>query len=1133
MLLLAVVFLGAGCPNTPPSPEFTVGRYSESGNYLGTYALTDMGVVDDPQVVLYPPEGQIILTAKNFCLQKAFGEFYVYVSEEFPNVPVPVQLFGPRSAASESEKSFSHEQLVALGLLTAAHGIGQVIDGWYDLVQADDEEAKVKISFKKDFVRMAVIRLEPKSGSDFVTTFSNPLSFGGEGEGEGESDCGAGAPRITVTSKPDVASYDPTVNDPATYLLSADVAGMIGVNMATASYVIGADGLVYGPKDQQSILDCAVELVVCNNIHDADQVGTIIVIYDKTKTPMAASGISSLPLLDGEVVRQTVSYSTGKVGITIDSAPSVSDAVGAVAGSVVGNVPAGSMVAVKTLINGVWKPFPPLVEVNGGKWIADIYQDAGDERYVWIQADLMAPGAEFPGAAKSGDILATTVYKRVPSICITDVPEIAGGNLSGFAIMQSSEFYRAVVWEQNIAGKWAIVGGITRAFSGDEYSAPIANPDRVTKYWVDLVSYPLQGDLPQGEFSGERPPEIMGTVAYNWVKVSDLVDTTPPVITLLGEPTVLVEVNTTWTDLDGVTAVDDVDGILTSSVVATDEPTLNLSQLGTYVRHYNVADSAGNQATEVIRTIVVVDTTYPAIDLPIASPQVWEAGTAYTAPESVVTDNYDVGLVADVAVDVDPYQVGLGTVTYTVADSSGNETVRVLEVNVVDTTPPVIAPLGNVNMRQWDSTTIQLSGSDNVATGLNWVEVASSNGLLQFDWDDTGALQLYTHDAIGISTVVVALVDGVGLETRSSFQVTVCECTGPIIEVLQTPAFGTWDTLKLKVSCYNPENFVIFTQVSVTADENAMLPAMAAGPWWPKDNWGLAGFKSVDPMTKTVEIMVATGGRDDMANGIDIQVVQSVVDGQPLTVADLPPGNALQQPYVGLEPFVVRGGLAGLYIDRTPRIIPTYVSPYGDADGRVEFVVTGIDPSLFDIVADVWADGLAGEPWGFGWRTKPSFEAPITMLNADSSGLVDYTTGPGDTSATTVALTLRWKSDVFPPLYGQEGVDGSDLAGPAIPGALVQRLVALNLDGTADPAYILTMVVSGQGTVEPGIGDHYYPVVPTGGIGVNAVLRATPMPGWHFARWEGSTASETAASTITVVNCDQTIRAVFEQDVAP
>jgi hypothetical protein len=82
--------------------------------------------------------------------------------------------------------------------------------------------------------------------------------------------------------------------------------------------------------------------------------------------------------------------------------------------------------------------------------------------------------------------------------------------------------------------------------------------------------------------------------------VDSTIDTTPPLIELVGEPTINLTVGDSYLD-QGATATDNVDATVTvipAGVVDTDTP-------DTYTVTYNASDEAGNAATEVTRTVIV------------------------------------------------------------------------------------------------------------------------------------------------------------------------------------------------------------------------------------------------------------------------------------------------------------------------------------------------------------------------------------------------------------------------------------------------------------------------------------------------------------------------------------------------
>ncbi len=168
------------------------------------------------------------------------------------------------------------------------------------------------------------------------------------------------------------------------------------------------------------------------------------------------------------------------------------------------------------------------------------------------------------------------------------------------------------------------------------------------------------------------------------VLTSSIVDTTAPVITLLGDDTVTVEVGSVYTDA-GATAIDNYDGDITSSIVTVNP--VDTNAIGTYIVTYNVSDVSGNAALEVTRTVNVVDTTLPVITLLGDNPATIEAGDTYTDAGATATDSYDGDITSSIVTvsTVNTAIVGVYTVAYNVSDASGNAAVEVTRtVNVED-----------------------------------------------------------------------------------------------------------------------------------------------------------------------------------------------------------------------------------------------------------------------------------------------------------------------------------------------------------------------------------------------------------------------------------------------------------------
>ncbi|WP_197474975.1 DUF5011 domain-containing protein, partial [Oleiphilus sp. HI0079] len=198
-------------------------------------------------------------------------------------------------------------------------------------------------------------------------------------------------------------------------------------------------------------------------------------------------------------------------------------------------------------------------------------------------------------------------------------------------------------------------------------------------------TYTLTYDISDSQ--GNPAPTLTRTVI--------VADRTAPVISLNGAATVQHEQGTAYTD-SGATAVDIIDGDLTLAI--NESGTVDSNTQGTYILTYDVSDAAGNAATQVTRTVNVVDTTIPVITLLGSDPVDHEVGTVYTDAGATASDNIDGVITGNIGVtgSVNASVIGTYSLTYNVQDSSGNAAATVTRtVNVVDTGAPTITLLGS------------------------------------------------------------------------------------------------------------------------------------------------------------------------------------------------------------------------------------------------------------------------------------------------------------------------------------------------------------------------------------------------------------------------------------------------------
>ena len=251
----------------------------------------------------------------------------------------------------------------------------------------------------------------------------------------------------------------------------------------------------------------------------------------------------------------------------------------------------------------------------------------------------------------------------------------------------------------------------------------------------------------------------------------NVVDTTAPVITLVGDSQVNLEVGSTYTDA-GATASDNYDGDISSQIVVVNNVDVNM--LGSYTVTYSVSDSSSNAASVVTRTVNVVDQTAPTITILGDNPVTIEAGSTYTDAGATATDNYNNDVTSSITASstVDSNTIGSYTVTYTVSDASGNQATAVRTVIVEDSTPPTIALIG--------------SNPVTVEAGSTYTD-AGATATDAYDGDLTSSITT-TSDVdvnnVGTYTVTYTVSDSSANSATASRTVNVVDTTAPVITII-------------------------------------------------------------------------------------------------------------------------------------------------------------------------------------------------------------------------------------------------------------------------------------------------------------------------------------------------------------
>jgi hypothetical protein len=177
--------------------------------------------------------------------------------------------------------------------------------------------------------------------------------------------------------------------------------------------------------------------------------------------------------------------------------------------------------------------------------------------------------------------------------------------------------------------------------------------------------------------------------------VINIVDTTPPVITVIGANPMTVECHTSFSD-PGATASDGCAGSLpvsSSGSVDADTP-------GTYIINYSATD--GTHTANASRTVYVVDTTAPAISCPanvvvVLPPNSMATSMAVNYPAVTATDSCSSSvMVTSSPASGSVFPVGTTTVNATATDSAGNSSNCSFTVTVLYNFTGFFPPINNL-----------------------------------------------------------------------------------------------------------------------------------------------------------------------------------------------------------------------------------------------------------------------------------------------------------------------------------------------------------------------------------------------------------------------------------------------------
>ncbi len=181
------------------------------------------------------------------------------------------------------------------------------------------------------------------------------------------------------------------------------------------------------------------------------------------------------------------------------------------------------------------------------------------------------------------------------------------------------------------------------------------------------------------------------------VTVEDFIDTVPPVITLLGDNPMCLDLLEKYNE-PGAIAEDNIDGDLTDKIEINDDE-VDIHQTGIYNVIYTVEDAAGNKTVEKrFISVGVIDTTPPEIQIIGDNPLFVDYKGPFNDPGAYAIDDVDDSIPFskfEVEMDIDLNVLGDDySITYIVKDNAGNGDTALRKVIVGDTISPKVTIIG-------------------------------------------------------------------------------------------------------------------------------------------------------------------------------------------------------------------------------------------------------------------------------------------------------------------------------------------------------------------------------------------------------------------------------------------------------
>ncbi len=217
-----------------------------------------------------------------------------------------------------------------------------------------------------------------------------------------------------------------------------------------------------------------------------------------------------------------------------------------------------------------------------------------------LSTDSSLDASSATGEAANGEVedYAITVYDALPApLNVTrsnPTSNFTNANQLVFAVTFSENVQNVDIADFSVSGAGATAASVSAVSgSGSSYMVTVDVADTDGQVNLHIAATTGIQDLTGNDLDTITPSGSVETYTL---------DNTAPIISLQGASLIDVTLGDSYSD-EGATALDNVDGNLTSSIVTSGA--VNTAAPGTYTISYNVSDAVGNAATQVTRTVTV------------------------------------------------------------------------------------------------------------------------------------------------------------------------------------------------------------------------------------------------------------------------------------------------------------------------------------------------------------------------------------------------------------------------------------------------------------------------------------------------------------------------------------------------